>query len=68
MAPRSRFPGELSEALTSLNEPDALYEVISGRIVEKAVGVYGCWLAAVVLRIAPVHISRQTGSVVPPSR
>jgi Uma2 family endonuclease len=41
---------EQSEALTSLNEPEALYEVISGRIVEKAVGVYECWLAAVVFR------------------
>jgi Uma2 family endonuclease len=31
----------------NLGEPDGLYEVIDGRFVEKAMGVYECWLAAV---------------------
>ncbi len=39
---------EQSAGLTNLSEPDALYEVVNGRIVEKAVGAYECWLAAVI--------------------
>jgi Uma2 family endonuclease len=39
---------EQSEGLANLSEPDALYEVVSGRIVEKTVGVYEAWLAGVV--------------------
>ena len=29
-------------------EPDCLYEVIDGRIVEKTIGAYECWLASVI--------------------
>jgi len=32
---------------TDNGEPDGLYEVIDGRIVEKSTGAYECWLAAV---------------------
>ena len=32
---------------TDQGEPDGLYEVIDGRIVEKTMGVYENWLAAV---------------------
>jgi Uma2 family endonuclease len=39
---------ERSDDLTKLSAPDALYEVIDGQCVEKAVGAYECWLAAVV--------------------
>jgi Uma2 family endonuclease len=39
---------ERLDAPTHLSDPDALYEVIDGRIVEKTVGAYECWLAAVV--------------------
>jgi Uma2 family endonuclease len=38
---------EQSAGLTNLSEPDALYEVVDGKIVEKTVGAYECWLAAV---------------------
>jgi len=31
----------------NLSEPDGLYEVIDGRFVEKTMGAYECWLAAV---------------------
>jgi Uma2 family endonuclease len=34
--------------LTEQGEPDSLYEVIDGRIVEKMTGVYEIWLATVV--------------------
>ena len=30
------------------HEPYGLYEVIDGRIVEKTVGAYECWLASVI--------------------
>ena len=34
------------EPLPGTGEPDGLYEVIDGRIVEKPMGVYEYWLAA----------------------
>ncbi len=40
------FASEPHGALTEQVEPDGLYEVIDGRIVEKATGVYEIWLAA----------------------
>jgi Uma2 family endonuclease len=39
---------ERLEDLKNLSDPDALYEVIDGRIVEKTVGAYECWLAGLV--------------------
>jgi Uma2 family endonuclease len=36
-----------SDVLTDQSEPDGLYEVIDGRIVEKTMGVYENWLAGV---------------------
>jgi len=35
------------DELELLSEPDGLYEVIDGRVVEKPMGAYECWLAAV---------------------
>ena len=35
------------DVVTARNVPDGLYEVVDGRIVEKPVGAYECWLAAV---------------------
>jgi hypothetical protein len=32
-------------------EPEGLYEVIDGRVVEKMIGAYECWLAAVVFGV-----------------
>jgi Uma2 family endonuclease len=37
-----------------LTEPEGLYEVIDGRVVEKLMGVYECWLAAVICK----HLDR----------
>jgi len=42
---------DLQSALTDQVEPDGLYEVIDGRIVEKAMGVYENWLAAVMFGV-----------------
>jgi Uma2 family endonuclease len=39
---------ERLEALKNLGDSDVLYEVIDGRIVQKTVCAYECWLAAVV--------------------
>jgi Uma2 family endonuclease len=38
-------------ALTDQVEPEGLYEVIDGRIVEKAIGAYENWLAAVIFGV-----------------
>ena len=35
------------DPLAGKREPDCLYEVIDGRIVEKAMGAYECWFASV---------------------
>ena len=40
-------PPEQSAVLTDQTELDGLYEVVDGRIVEKAMGAYEYWLAAV---------------------
>ncbi len=42
---------ERLDVLTDQGEPDGLYEVIDGRIVEKTMGVYECWLASVMFRL-----------------
>ena len=34
-----------------LSEPDGLYEVIDGRVVEKPMGAYECWLAAWICKL-----------------
>ena len=33
-----------------LSEPDGLYEFIDGRVVEKPMGAYECWLAAIICK------------------
>ncbi len=38
---------ERLDPLLEHGEPDGLYEVIDGRIVEKALGAYECWFASV---------------------
>jgi len=56
---------EQSESLTNLSEPDALYEVVSGRIVEKTMGVFECWLAGVVFEaLAPYLKANRLGRAV----
>lgn len=35
------------DPLSDFTEPEGLYEVIDGRIVEKAMGAYECWFASV---------------------
>jgi Uma2 family endonuclease len=42
------FAFEYLEDINVQNEPDGLFEVVDGRIVEKRMGAYECWLAAVV--------------------
>ena len=37
-------------------EPDGLYEVIDGRIVEKTMGAYECWLASVMFGVMDPYI------------
>jgi hypothetical protein len=37
---------DAAERTDLLSEPDGLYEVIDGRVVEKPMGAYECWLAA----------------------
>jgi Uma2 family endonuclease len=34
-----------------LSEPEGLYEVIDGRVVEKTMGAYECWLAAWICKL-----------------
>ncbi len=46
-------------------EPDCLYEVIDGRIVEKTVGAYECWLASVIFgALYPYNSKNSLGRVV----
>jgi hypothetical protein len=42
---------------THRHEPDGLYEVIGGRIVEKSMGAYECWLASVMFGALDPHNS-----------
>jgi Uma2 family endonuclease len=47
------------------NEPDGPYEVVGGRIVEKSMGAYECWLAAVLFgSLDPYNNSNPIGRVV----
>jgi Uma2 family endonuclease len=39
-----------------LNEPEGLYEVIDGRVVEKPMGVYEVWLAKAVYDLVNRHV------------
>jgi Uma2 family endonuclease len=39
-----------------LSEPDGLYEVIDGRVVEKPMGAYECWLAGEVFDLLNRHV------------
>jgi Uma2 family endonuclease len=57
---------EQIEDLSGLSQPDALYEVVGGRIVEKTVGAYECWLVAVLLEALATYLkSNQLGRAVP---
>jgi Uma2 family endonuclease len=50
---------EKLDALTDGAEPDGLYEIIDGRIVEKTTGVYENWLAALIYGLLERY-ARQT--------
>jgi Uma2 family endonuclease len=51
--------------LTVPSEPDGLYEVIDGRIVEKAMGAYECWFASVMFgALDPYNQANPSGRVV----
>ena len=39
-----------------LTEPEGLYEVIDGQVVEKSMGVYECWLATEVFDLLNRHV------------
>jgi Uma2 family endonuclease len=43
-----------------LSEPEGLYEVIDGRIVEKPVGVYEIWLATVISNLLTRHVKENS--------
>jgi hypothetical protein len=46
-------------------EPDGLYEVIDGRIVEKSTGAYECWLASMFFgALDPYNSANPLGRVV----
>jgi Uma2 family endonuclease len=46
-------------------EPDGLYEVIDGRVVEKTMDAYECWLASVMLGVMDPYVkANPTGRVV----
>jgi Uma2 family endonuclease len=46
-------------------EPDGLYEVIDGRVVEKTMGAYECWLASVIFgALDPHNTANPIGRVV----
>jgi Uma2 family endonuclease len=45
-----------TEHLEILGEPDGLYEVIDGRVVEKPMGAYECWLAGEVFDLLNRHV------------
>jgi Uma2 family endonuclease len=44
-------PCESADPLSESGEPEYLYEVVDGRIVEKATGAYECWFASVLFGI-----------------
>src|ERR1700678_1601582 len=47
------------------HEPDGLYEVIDGRVVEKTMGAYECWLASVIFgALNPHNTANPIGRVV----
>ena len=48
---------EQIDVLIDRHEPDGLYEVIDGRIVEKSMGAYECWLASVIFGALDPYIS-----------
>ncbi len=46
-------------------EPDRLYEVVDGRIVQKTMGAYECWLASVIFgALDPYLLTHPLGRVV----
>jgi Uma2 family endonuclease len=47
---------EQLDVSTDDREPDGLYEVIDGRVVEKTMGVYECWLASVIFELMHPYI------------
>jgi Uma2 family endonuclease len=56
---------DLIESLTLQNEPEGPYEVVAGRIVEKQMGAYECWLAAVLFgSLDPFNRANPCGRVV----
>lgn len=53
------------ESLAVPSEPEGLYEVVDGRIVEKAIGAYECWFAAVMFGVLdPFNRANPIGRVV----
>jgi Uma2 family endonuclease len=49
-----------------LSEPDGLYEVIDGRIVEKPMGAYECWLAGEIFDLINRYVKdKSLGRAVP---
>ena len=56
---------ESLEAPILQSEPGGLYEVVNGRIVEKSMGAYECWLASVLFGyLDPFNQANPTGRVV----
>jgi Uma2 family endonuclease len=54
------------ESLEILSEPEGLYEVIDGRVVEKQIGAYECWLVGVVFELLNRHVKDNSlGRAVP---
>ena len=43
-----------------LGEPEGLYEVVNGRVVEKTMGAYECWLAAVIFGVLNRYVEDNT--------
>jgi Uma2 family endonuclease len=43
-----------------VSEPDGLYEVIDGRVVEKPMGAYECWLAGEVFDLLNRHVKENS--------
>ena len=64
-AQMATVPSEYLEGFAAENEPDGLYEVVDGRIVEKPMGAYECWLAAVLFgSLDPFNQANPIGRVV----
>ena len=54
------------DPLSDEGEPDYPYEVVDGRIVEKPMGAYECWFAAVLVEVlAPFAKANRLGRVLP---